>query len=319
MTNIPHAKFTVHQKRRRVGDGSRQTVHEGAATDKVASAVSKLSYQDFVEHQMCPPGAITTIAVASNVTFEHSALFVAGRYCKLMRGISNSIWIIGGKKITEDSIEELVGNPLLEFFGATSMKFCSAGREDADVLMLGTGRPFYFEIINPTRGFATMEEMNLLQEQIIERAKNKVGLLDLQIVPRDTIAVLKQSANTKKKSYQCLVQLSEPASPNDIEIINQMKDIEVSQKNPTRIPRRADLTRSKIVHEINVRISPSQANELIVDLTTSAGTYVKEFMHSDGDRTVPSLKSLLNVTNVTVVSLDVLQVHLDWPPALNKA
>lgn len=50
-----------------------------------------------------------------------------------------------------------------------------------------------------------------------------------------------------------------------------------------------------------------------MDVTTSAGTYVKEFVHSDEGRTTPSLKELLGVDWAKVLELDVLEVHLDWP------
>jgi len=51
-------------------------------------------------------------------------------------------------------------------------------------------------------------------------------------------------------------------------------------------------------------------------MRTSAGTYVKEFVHSDDGRTDPSIKSMLGLTSAVVVSLDVLDVELLWPPKL---
>lgn len=54
----------------------------------------------------------------------------------------------------------------------------------------------------------------------------------------------------------------------------------------------------------------------VVEMKTSAGTYVKEFVHGDGGRTVPCLASLLEVESASVVTLDVLGVDLLWPPAL---
>ena len=50
-----------------------------------------------------------------------------------------------------------------------------------------------------------------------------------------------------------------------------------------------------------------------IDLTTSAGTYVKEFVHGDFSRTVPSLKTLLEV-DTDILALDVMEVMLPWPP-----
>jgi tRNA pseudouridine synthase 10 len=44
-------------------------------------------------------------------------------------------------------------------------------------------------------------------------------------------------------------------------------------------------------------------------LTTSAGTYVKEFVNGDFGRTVPSVGSLLDC-HAEIVQLDVVDVHL---------
>jgi tRNA U54 and U55 pseudouridine synthase Pus10 len=46
-----------------------------------------------------------------------------------------------------------------------------------------------------------------------------------------------------------------------------------------------------------------------------AGTYVKEFVHGDFARTVPSLGTILGC-KADILSLDVMDVQLDWPPSL---
>ena len=43
-----------------------------------------------------------------------------------------------------------------------------------------------------------------------------------------------------------------------------------------------------------------------------AGTYVKEFVHGDFNRTKPSLKTLLGV-DTDILALDVMEVQLPWP------
>ena len=49
----------------------------------------------------------------------------------------------------------------------------------------------------------------------------------------------------------------------------------------------------------------------MLQLTTQAGTYIKEFVHSDGGRTVPSLGRLLGCT-AEILQLDVTEVHMDF-------
>lgn len=45
-------------------------------------------------------------------------------------------------------------------------KFVSAGREDADVRMLGAGRPFYIELINPRSPQQEDRLFPIIQEEI---------------------------------------------------------------------------------------------------------------------------------------------------------
>ncbi len=55
---------------------------------------------------------------------------------------------------------------------------------------------------------------------------------------------------------------------------------------------RSPLIREKIIYKIG--LEKINTNIYVCYLTTSAGTYIKEFVHSDLGRTEPSLKSLIN-------------------------
>ena len=54
---------------------------------------------------------------------------------------------------------------------------------------------------------------------------------------------------------------------------------------------------------------------ITLDLTTQAGTYVKEFVHGDLGRTTPNLGLLLGC-ETDILQLDVLAIELDFPPRL---
>ena len=146
---------------------------------------------------------------------------------------------------------------------------------------------------------------------------------------------MNDSVNTKSKSYRVLVRLSSDVTDEKIALVNNMKNIAVSQRNPTRVPRRADLIRDKMVEELTcVKVSedikdtffksgvpeiagPEIGEEgstlLVVDMKTSAGTYVKEFVHGDNGNTSPNLHELLDVEKANVLALDVTKIHLEWP------
>lgn len=176
MKEIPEAKFD-YKKGKKQG----KTIHHGASNEKVARSCALIQYEHFAKHDQCPPPKVTTIPQVEEMMFMHSQIYIAGRYCKLQRMISNSCFIIKGKRVTEDSVEELIGNHLSKFFRNSGYKFSSAGREDTDVLMLGRGRPFYFELINPHKTIASPDEMKELQKIINDGVDEKVRVHDLQI------------------------------------------------------------------------------------------------------------------------------------------
>ena len=209
LQDIPSAKFQVKVSRKRG-----KTYYQGASAEKITRAVSLVSALDFVKAGQAPPPPINTLPSLSQESslFEHASLYIAGRYCKLKRHISNSAWVIGGKRMTEDSMEELIGNFLPSVFGNAGYKFSSAGREDSDVLMLNDGRPFYFEVLHPKIALVGKEAMRELEEKINKSVEGKIRVFDLQMVSLEDTSVLKNSAATKSKSYMYACLLGSPTS-----------------------------------------------------------------------------------------------------------
>ncbi|KAJ3111267.1 putative tRNA pseudouridine synthase Pus10 [Phlyctochytrium bullatum] len=355
MLDVPAAMFKVKKKRK--GGKIKGVILEGASWEGISKAAARLSYADFDAHNQIPPPATKTPCTATDLQIIHQAVFVAGRYRKIARGVSNSRWEIDGQRLAEHSVEELVCLPVVErLAGAGGHKFSSAGREDADVLMLGEGRPFYCEVLNPGIPSLERDEVKEVERKINEAAKGLVEVSRLQVVTRESTSVMKDSASTKKKTYTTLVRLSSPVTEEDCARISAMIDLQLKQQTPLPLSvtstssRRSDLIRDKTIHNIRVTferdhslipapsakpsVAPSTApsspprvgsgplvpNTLLrVDLTTSAGTYVKEFVHGDGGRTVPSLKEMLGVDVAEVLTLDVVDVDLDWPPAAHPS
>ena len=65
----------------------------------------------------------------------------------------------------------------------------------------------------------------------------------------------------------------------------------------------------------NVKYSDENHQLFLLKLATQAGTYVKEFVHGDFDRTVPNLANILGC-DVDIIALDVEEIVLDWPPKI---
>ncbi|KYK27415.1 MAG: hypothetical protein AYK23_02375 [Candidatus Proteinoplasmatales archaeon SG8-5] len=242
-----------------------------------------------------------------------SPIFIYGRYKKLTRGIPQTRWPCNecnGKgcakcndtgKMYQTSVEEQTGIPALEISGGKDHRFHGMGREDIDALMLGTGRPFVLEIKEPRKRFFDLGEL----EQDINRGTNDIEVSGLRISDRDEVIRIKEARPAKK--YRVKVHFAAPIPQEKIfEVVGSLGGTRVAQRTPNRVlHRRADRERQREIKAIEADvISPDEADMVI---TTEAGTYVKEFVHGDGGRTVPSVSGELGVA-CEVKTLDVLEI-----------
>ena len=62
------------------------------------------------------------------------------------------------------SVEELVCAPVERLLRADRCVFTASGREDVDVKMLGSGRPFSVEVLNPRRPNVTTAELAVAEQ-----------------------------------------------------------------------------------------------------------------------------------------------------------
>lgn len=113
-------------------------------------------------------------------------------YNKFSRHLSQTPWLVDGKRKSDSSVEELICNPLNVGVMAADWRFSASGREDLDVRMLGTGRPFVVEFINPRRINFTSKK--LLELQVI----NIISSMSVVLCTRDSSCY---SANILQLSY----------------------------------------------------------------------------------------------------------------------
>ncbi|GAB2284673.1 hypothetical protein Dimus_019125 [Dionaea muscipula] len=92
-------------------------------------------------------------------------VFIGGRYLKYSRNVSQTRWIIDEERKGEASVEEIVGDTILPICQGDNYKFHAAGREDIDVRMLGSGRPFLVELQN-ARVVLSMTLLKDMEEKI---------------------------------------------------------------------------------------------------------------------------------------------------------
>jgi tRNA pseudouridine synthase 10 len=247
------------------------------------------------------------------VELDVSPLFVYGRYRKLSRGIPQTRWPCrrcrgkgcdhcGGKgKMYETSVEEIVAAPIMAQVGGTAHALHGMGREDVDALMLGNGRPFVLEVSRP--------RSRTVDLAAVAATVNGSGLAEvdrLRMSSRDDVLAVKE--DRADKTYRVLIRFGAPVDPAKVnEGVGGLAGARIAQRTPVRVShRRADLVRERVVK--GVRVVRAEGGEAELLVTAEAGTYVKEALHGDGGRTVPSLAGILGV-RCEVLELDVVRIH----------
>ncbi|XP_035538555.1 tRNA pseudouridine synthase Pus10 [Juglans regia] len=237
-------------------------------------------------------------------------IFFGGRYLKYSRNVSQTRWIIDDERKGEASVEEIVGGNILPMCQGDNYKFHAAGREDIDVRMLGSGRPFLVEIQNarhiPSEAFVKEIEtkINNLENKLVE-VKN------LKAVGSQGWDLMREGEAEKQKQYAALVWISCPLKDEDLDSIASFKDMKVLQRTPIRVlHRRSPLEREKIIHWMKIEKIAGSNHYFLLHLCTQAGTYIKEFVHGDLGRTHPSVGSLLGC-RAEILQLDVTDVKMD--------
>lgn len=191
----------------------------------------------------------------------------------------------------------------------------AAGREDVDVRMLGRGRPFALTLHDPHRTRLTAAELRELEEKALSTSGGAVAIRELCLVHKSSLQILKDGEADKRKTYSCIVRASRRVEDSELSKLAGMTDVVLAQDTPLRVlHRRSPATRPKTVHSMLARRLSDTYFRL--QLTTQAGTYVKEFVHGDLGRTRPHLGQLLGENcDTDLIELDVVDVQLAWPPS----
>ena len=264
--------------------------------------------------------------VSFDVELRGKSVFVAGFYNKWERNISQTPWFVDGAFKTELSVSGVIEEALHQIFQFSNSKFCSAGREDADVKMVGNGRPFLFELIDVCKRERIPFFQNTptaFQEEfdVFFKHKGLVSATQLCIAngPKAT-SQLKKGEEEKQKTYRCLIWSEREIDQKLLdERIDSCVDLDIVQTTPIRVlQRRALMNRKKRIFEMASQAIDS--HYFVLHIKTDAGTHIKEFVHGDLGRTVPSFKNILwpddaEPPKCDILELDVLSVELpNWPP-----
>jgi len=244
-------------------------------------------------------------------------VYVEGRYRKLTRDLPQTVFFCpeckghprrrrkcakceGFGKLTRDSVQELCGWVLGAALRTRKNKFHGAGREDIDVRMLGAGRPFVLEFIDPKELTVDLAE---LEAEINRRNEGRLEIEGLHWSEKSRVRTLKEMENAKQ--YGVLVEVEEAPAEGAFEaLVGNRYDLE--QKTPQRVShRRADRVRERWLEVLSVEPAEDGCWRMVV--RTQHGTYVKEAVTGEGGSTSPSISELVGVP-CRCLELDVLDI-----------
>ncbi|XP_071922767.1 uncharacterized protein [Coffea arabica] len=195
-------------------------------------------------------------------------IYIGGRYLKYSRNVSQTCWMIEDERMGEASVEEIIGGSILPLCQGDGYKFHAAGREDIDVRMLGTGRPFLVEVQNAHQ--VPSEELIKEMEMKINSQENKlVGVKNLKILDNKGWALMREGEAEKQKQYAALVWISRPFNDDDSKTLSSLQEMQILQKTPIRVlHRRSPLEREKVIHWMKVEKIAGSCQYFLLHLCT---------------------------------------------------
>ena len=232
--------------------------------------------------------------------------YISGYYMKLSRDLGQTKYERNGVRLVKSSVDEEIKGCLCKYYNNNidDLIFSGGGREDRDVRMLGKGREFIYEVRN------AKHKNNINYTQIMKTYNSQSNLIkinELNICTKKHFIKLKSAEDEKMKRYICIVWIERALNDNDITTINNIKNLNITQITPLRVLHKRVLKdREKKIIELKIA-NKINNHFFILEILSSAGTYIKEFIHGDLGRSKPSLGDILN-SKCDILQLDVLDI-----------
>jgi len=252
--------------------------------------------------------------------------FLYGRYRKLERGLAQRTRMCrvcngrgtqwrGGKArpcencggsgyITERSVEQLITRPIRERLEGTDTVFNTAGREDDDVGVLGSGRPFVVEVKEPRRRPPDLER---LQAEIDEAGGDAIEVEGLSLATKGMVEHLTQTPI--RQTYRLTVAFHTSVSENDFTAAIAALDGATVRQQIEREGRTVD--RIRTLGEVTGELRDE--TEATIEVDSMGGIGLEALMRGGDGRIDPNLAALLD-TEVEVTGMDVLAVEGEEEP-----
>ena len=150
----------------------------------------------------------------------------------------------------------------------------------------------------------------------------------LQLCDRTVWEQMQTVAEEKRKAYSCLCWSAQTLTKDKLKVLEELSvnplcmdeenrpSLKIIQKTPLRVLHRRSLL-DRIRYIYNIETILLNDHYFIMNLRTSAGTYVKEFVHGDLGRTTPSVCSLLGCQVGTNTSISLPRWNPLIPPDIS--
>jgi len=264
-----------------------------------------------------PDIMIIVNTIFQTIDLQIKSLYVYGRYNKFKRGVPQTKWFcrqcggVGCRRceytgsLYESSVEEYIGPLFIESCRGDDWSFHGSGREDIDVKMLGSGRPFILEIHNPRKRLC---DLNNIENKINEKFGKIIRVSNLSFTDKDDIARIKESAFNKV--YEILFEAEKAFDTEKLKkVALTLRGTIIQQYTPTRVARRrANKVRPRKIY--NCSVVSVKDNRARFRIESASGTYIKELVTGDNGRTKPSISELIG-QSCQVISLDVMEIKGD--------
>lgn len=250
---FPKDQITAEEEiRKRFGAGGSDALKTGLVMEIGKNLNKRLEGVKIVNDK---PQIVALIDVLTlTVELDIRSVYIYGRYQKLERGIPQTRWPCrackgrGCLRCKEtglqylNSVQDFIGNPLLERFGAVEHSFHGMGREDIDVRCMGSGRPFVIEMKSPKmRTIDLVEAMDVINQA----ANGSVIITSMRASNRSEVVRIKETP--AEKSYSIRFKLK-PLSEDEFAVLTAPVDlthVDVQErgkgrKNKRRKNRRGD-------------------------------------------------------------------------------
>ncbi|KAI6242763.1 DNA topoisomerase [Aphelenchoides fujianensis] len=239
-----------------------------------------------------------------SISFQREAIYVAGRYCKDSRSLPQSPWTADSNIPPRPghSVSEKIAGVMKRWCEADDTRFVASGREDVDVKLINARKAGVFKKEQLERTLADIRaEINRDPE---------VSVSELVRATSQKVEELKRRRRRTPPSATRRSLLTDGM----LERLNAAAPVMITQPTVVRVLKRRPLhDRPREIY--TMKATRVDQFHFQLEVSTQAGTYIKEFVHGDFGRTVPSVGTLmgLEAEQADILELDVVDVDLEWP------